>query len=186
MFRVDDATVTFTEVSAGACRSYVGDGGFFDPLTGLVRFGARDYDASTGRWTAKDAILFDGGQTNLYVYVGNDRVNGKDATGKDIGNQAMCYSDCVLQTLFGDNGATPGEAVVVLTAGGVATACKEYVQENSMVALEDLFAQWSPRALSVASDIVRGVGAVGLGAATVALGGELACAVTCGFYPNYE
>ena len=29
-------------------------GGLYDPDTGLVRFGARDYDARTGRWTAKD------------------------------------------------------------------------------------------------------------------------------------
>src|SRR5690606_24385283 len=47
-------------------------GGLFDPDTGLVRFGARDYDPRTGRWTAKDPILFEGGQGNLYAYVGND------------------------------------------------------------------------------------------------------------------
>jgi len=41
----------------------------------LVRFGARDYDPSVGRWTSKDPILFDGGQANLYVYVNNDPVN---------------------------------------------------------------------------------------------------------------
>ncbi|MBK6515855.1 MAG: RHS repeat-associated core domain-containing protein [Polyangiaceae bacterium] len=33
-------------------------GGLYDPDTGLVRFGARDYDANTGRWTAKDPIRF--------------------------------------------------------------------------------------------------------------------------------
>ena len=31
------------------------------PRHELVRFGARDYDPETGRWTAKDPILFDGG-----------------------------------------------------------------------------------------------------------------------------
>ena len=29
-------------------------GGLYDKDTGLVRFGARDYDASVGRWTSKD------------------------------------------------------------------------------------------------------------------------------------
>jgi RHS repeat-associated protein len=29
-------------------------GGLYDPDTQLVRFAARDYDASVGRWTAKD------------------------------------------------------------------------------------------------------------------------------------
>ncbi len=31
-------------------------GGLYDPDTGLVRFGARDYDAQVGRWTAKDLV----------------------------------------------------------------------------------------------------------------------------------
>jgi RHS repeat-associated protein len=56
-------------------------GGLYDTDTGLVRFGARDYDPSVGRWTAKDPILFGGGQTNLYVYVGNDPVNFVDPRG---------------------------------------------------------------------------------------------------------
>ena len=56
-------------------------GGLYDPLTGLVRFGARDYDAETGRWTAKDPIRFDGGDGNLYAYVGNDPVNRVDSSG---------------------------------------------------------------------------------------------------------
>jgi len=46
-----------------------------------VRYGARDYDAVTGRWTARDPILFEGGQGNLYQYVGNDPVNGIDPDG---------------------------------------------------------------------------------------------------------
>jgi RHS repeat-associated protein len=35
-------------------------GGIYDSNTGLVRFGARDYDAETGRWYSKDPIGFDG------------------------------------------------------------------------------------------------------------------------------
>ena len=56
-------------------------GGLYDPDTELTRFGARDYDAFTGRWTAKDPIRFNGGDTNLYRYVGNDPVNRVDSSG---------------------------------------------------------------------------------------------------------
>jgi RHS repeat-associated protein len=58
-------------------------GGLYDKDTGLVRFGARDYDAEIGRWTGKDPIGFDGGDTELYGYCGNDPVNGIDPNGLD-------------------------------------------------------------------------------------------------------
>jgi RHS repeat-associated protein len=56
-------------------------GGIYDRDTKLTRFGARDYDAETGRWTTKDPILFVGGDTNLYGYVLNDPVNFVDPIG---------------------------------------------------------------------------------------------------------
>ena len=56
-------------------------GGIYDADTGLVRFGARDYDAHTGRWNAKDSIRFAGGDTNLFGYVLSDPVNHVDRTG---------------------------------------------------------------------------------------------------------
>ncbi|MBE0367038.1 Lcl domain-containing protein [Pseudoalteromonas aurantia] len=56
-------------------------GGLYDHDTQLVRFGARDYDAATARWTAKDPVGFAGGDTNLYAYVGSDPVNFIDPTG---------------------------------------------------------------------------------------------------------
>jgi len=57
-------------------------GGLYDPDTGLVHFGAREYDASTGRWLTKDPILFNGGDTNLYSYVSNDPINFIDPSGQ--------------------------------------------------------------------------------------------------------
>lgn len=56
-------------------------GGVYDAATGLVRFGARDYDAAIGRWTAKDPRGFRGGEANLYAYVTNDPINLIDRTG---------------------------------------------------------------------------------------------------------
>jgi RHS repeat-associated protein len=68
-------------------------GGLFDSATGLVRFGARDYDPTIGRWVSKDPILFEGGQTNLYVYVGNDPVGFVDPEGLFL--PALAIGICV-------------------------------------------------------------------------------------------
>lgn len=56
-------------------------GGLLEPDTGLVRFGARDYDPSIGRFTTRDPILFRGGQSNLYLFAAGDPVNLADPTG---------------------------------------------------------------------------------------------------------
>ncbi len=88
-------------------------GGLYDPDTKLVRFGARDYDASTGRWTSKDPILFKGGLSNLYEYVVNDPLDrfdqsglqetfgqqvsnamGYQQPGSEVEAQADCHSSC--------------------------------------------------------------------------------------------
>jgi RHS repeat-associated protein len=59
-------------------------GGLYDPETGLTRFGARDYDAETGRWTAKDPILFKGKDANLYGYVLQNPINWIDPWGLEV------------------------------------------------------------------------------------------------------
>ncbi|PWQ94300.1 DUF1566 domain-containing protein [Leucothrix arctica] len=56
-------------------------GGLQDVDTGFVRFGYRDYDPETGRWTARDPIGFAGGDSNLYGYVLNDPINFVDQDG---------------------------------------------------------------------------------------------------------
>jgi RHS repeat-associated protein len=83
-------------------------GGLKDPDTGLVRFGARDYNPATGRWTAKDPIGFSGGDSNLYGYVLNDPVNlidfaGMYATVCRVGNTVMIN----IPITFKGPGATP-------------------------------------------------------------------------------
>jgi len=57
-------------------------GGLYDAETGLVRFGARDYEAETGRWAAKDPIRFGGGQ-NVYAYVRGNPMGAIDPLGLD-------------------------------------------------------------------------------------------------------
>jgi RHS repeat-associated protein len=55
-------------------------GGLWDRRTGLVRFGAREYDAGIGRWLARDPIGFAGGW-NHYGYAGGDPVGQLDPDG---------------------------------------------------------------------------------------------------------
>ncbi len=59
-------------------------GGLFDDRTGLLRFGARDYDPMAGRWMAKDPIGFQSGQANFYLYAFGDPVNLLDPTGLKV------------------------------------------------------------------------------------------------------
>lgn len=39
------------------------------------------YDPTIGRWTAEDPLAFEGGDVNLYRYVGNSPANATDPTG---------------------------------------------------------------------------------------------------------
>lgn len=54
-----------------------------DIATTINWFGARDYNSETGRWTSKDPIRFNGGDTNLYGYVLTDPVNKIAPLGKE-------------------------------------------------------------------------------------------------------
>jgi len=58
-------------------------GGLFDEDTKLTRFGARDYDAKTGRWTTKEPLGF-AGSNNFYSYCSNNPVILLDPTGLDV------------------------------------------------------------------------------------------------------
>lgn len=96
-------------------------GGHYDPHTELVRFGARDYDPEIGRWTSKDPIGFDGGQANVYAYVGNDPCNQIDPRGTDAASLAaagalFCAADGPLP--IGDLIGVP----LLIAAGALAVA----------------------------------------------------------------
>ncbi len=94
-------------------------GGLYDRDTKLVRFGVRDYDAEVGRWTAKDPILFYGGQLDLYGYVLNDPINRRDPSGlEDIADYVAKNADAAVNWGAGALGALSG----VLTGAGAATA----------------------------------------------------------------
>ncbi len=63
-----------------------------------MRFGSRDYDAETGRWTAKDPVRFDGGD-NLYVYGLSDPASSIDPEGQESfwpdGGRVVLAASCL-------------------------------------------------------------------------------------------
>ena len=69
-------------------------GGVVDKVTGLMRFGFRDYDPEAGRWTARDPVLFDGHQGNLYVYASNNPIQLVDPWGLFSFDASGCVGVC--------------------------------------------------------------------------------------------
>lgn len=108
-------------------------GGIYDPVTGLVRFGARDYDPQTGRWTSKDPIRFAAGDTNLYGYVMNDPVNLIDPDGKC----PMCFGAVVggiaagVATYVMNPNASPSTIATAVAVGAVAGAASGGISASS-------------------------------------------------------
>ncbi len=76
-----DAWGNVEEDTAPGWQPFGYAGGLHEPVTGTVRFGAREYDGKTGRWMQKDPIRFAGGDSNLYAYVQNDPLNFTDPSG---------------------------------------------------------------------------------------------------------
>lgn len=53
-----DAWGVVVHDSAPGAQPFGYAGGLYDPATGLVRYGARDYDPLVGRWTAPDPMFW--------------------------------------------------------------------------------------------------------------------------------
>jgi len=80
--RIDyDEFGNITQDSNPSFQPFAFAGGICDQHTKLSRFGARDYDASAGRWTSKDPIRFDGKDVNIYIYSASNPVNYIDING---------------------------------------------------------------------------------------------------------
>ncbi|MGE4505536.1 MAG: RHS repeat-associated core domain-containing protein [Desulfovibrionaceae bacterium] len=71
---------------------------------GYVRFGLRDYDPFTGRFTAKDPLGYAAGDPDLYGYCLDDPVNAVDPWGLD----ADCISGELNAAGFGMKGELGG------------------------------------------------------------------------------
>jgi RHS repeat-associated protein len=66
-------------------------GGVYDSVSGLVRFGARDYDPNVGRWLSKDPTRFGAADSGLYSYSFSNPVNLSDPSGLFVPAVAVPY-----------------------------------------------------------------------------------------------
>ena len=122
--------------------------GLHDRDTGLIRFGYRDYDPDIGRWTAKDPILFEGGDTDLYGYCLNDPINWMDPLGlfeaSDIGTVAVSVATTTAKVgglITAGTAITIGAAstvVGVLIPSELADEDRIIAHERTMKEIEEL------------------------------------------------
>ena len=87
-------------------------GGIYDQHTKLIRFGARDYDAFTGRWICKDYYLIMHSK-NTYGYASFDPVNHYDLNGYWSNPPTEC-GDCRRQYKACMNDADSGRKWILL------------------------------------------------------------------------
>ena len=72
-------------------------GGLYDRDLKLVRFGARDYDPETGRWTTKDGAGLGGG-LNLYRYAFDEPMGLIDSSGQRPDGPPLPWGDTNFRT----------------------------------------------------------------------------------------
>ncbi|UIX32034.1 putative adhesin [Streptomyces sp. GQFP] len=103
--------------------SWLGDKGFVsgvqDAVTGLTHLGAREYDATTGRFVSDDPVLelTDAQQIDGYTYAADNPISGSDPTGMDD-----WYNDPTMNTCAIDCGSTPAPATTTTTTSSASSS----------------------------------------------------------------
>jgi RHS repeat-associated protein len=130
--RYDPFGYVIEETGAGT-QPFGFAGGLYDPATGYVRFGFRDYDPNIGRWTAPDPIGFGGGDDDLYGYVGGDPVNRVDPWG--LLSMLFVRDSARIYLIDDDASWTPGDPSDIVQTG-VATSGEPDLMFGGIVAEE--------------------------------------------------
>jgi RHS repeat-associated protein len=84
--------------------SYTGK--YFDVITNLQWNINRWYDPQTGQWMSEDPIGFNGGDVNLYRYVGNDVINMVDTEGLDTTSGSKSNVSTTSDKITGNSGGS--------------------------------------------------------------------------------
>ncbi|ARC58397.1 tRNA nuclease WapA [Frondihabitans sp. 762G35] len=135
---------------------YLFKNGLADRATGLVKFGARWYNAFTGTWTQRDTLdaPLDPQNANRYQFAGGDPINGSDPTGAISGRAALGLGN----TLFG-----LGQAI---SSGNSQTIAK-FAVSTVVGTLTGIACE------GIAGAATGGVGAIGAAEACNVLGGAV-------------
>jgi RHS repeat-associated protein len=102
---------------------YLFKAGIQDRATGLVKFGLRWYNPTTGTWTQQDTLdaPLDPANANRYAFAGGDPINGGDPAGLDDTSDALssCGTSAVTSVAIGVIGADEtGVGLVAAAAAG--------------------------------------------------------------------
>jgi len=167
---IDDTDLTF-RVPFGFA------GGLHDQDTGLVRFGYRDYDPDTGRWTAKDPIFFRGGDTDFYGYCLNNPINLIDSNGL-----FLTYSQKAKVSVASSIGSAVGYAVGTLTGAPNLGSAFGGLVASAIAAKSMEGSTWQDVANSAVSGALSGLTGAGIGSLLEGtLVNSLRAAMTTGF-----
>lgn len=103
-----------------AQNPYAFKAGIYDRGTGLVKFGLRWYDVTTGAWTQQDTLdaPLDPGNANRYGFAGGDPINNADPTGKLINGITRAFQ--IGTGLYDANQALTGGSTLAGYAAGAA------------------------------------------------------------------
>jgi RHS repeat-associated protein len=107
-------------------------GGLYDPDTGLVQLGARDYDAATGRWTIKDPLAYAGYESNAYSYVDDEPINRVDPLGLDFQTFFRIYMQLLLH-----NYSTPEDMAIFYSGDGNLEKARAWAKCTGKKLMED-------------------------------------------------
>ncbi len=121
-----EATVldaSFTAVSGNSSdfdNELLYTGRRIDPATGLQLNRNRFYHQQLGRWVSRDPIGYDGGDMNLYGYVGPKIITLLDPFGLIPRDEVQCMLDKNLENMNGImNYSTDGEYITLYEAQGL-------------------------------------------------------------------
>ncbi len=127
-------------------QPYVFTGREDDEETGLYNYRFRYYDPEIGRFISEDPIGFEGGDVNLYSYVGNNPMNRKDPSGLTpkgytdfnisfwvVTGGVMYDDDLGFYPYLGYGLVTPGISLTVSPTSSISTGWNIGVQGSFVV-----------------------------------------------------